>query len=373
MSAPRGLPRIAVDATVAGSNLAGSGVYARRLLEALRPALGDRLLELRAPATRTVQGPKRVADRVRNLVQDLWWTQHAVERSARGAGASMLHVPVSIGPVRTRLPLLLTIHDVTVLQTPERFTRWYRGYASWAMPRSAHAAAAIITGSQSSRADIEEWLGIPAERIVVTPYAVPHYEMPNPSAVESTRAKFGLPPRFVLTVGSIEPRKNLPRLLEAMRQLATDPDTSDVSLVHVGPAGWLTGELETTIDRLRLRDRIRFLGYVDATDLDHLYTLATVTAYASLYEGFGLPILEAMARGGTVVTSNVSSMPEVAGDAALLVDPLRPEEIAGAIRRLWTDDALGRELRAKGRARVAQFTPELMARATLAVYASVAR
>jgi glycosyltransferase involved in cell wall biosynthesis len=367
------VPICAVDATVARTNLAGSGVYARRLLEALRPALGDRLVELQAPATRAVQGPKRLSDRVRNLVQDLWWTQHEVERAARRAGASMLHVPVSIGPVRARLPLLLTIHDVTVLQTPERFTGWYRRYAGWAMPRSARAATAIITGSHSSRSDIQEWLGVPAERIVVTPYAVPHYEMPAESAIEATRAKFALPPRFVLTVGSIEPRKNLPRLLEAMRQLAAERETSDVSLVHVGPSGWLAGELEATIDRLQLRDRVRFLGYVDAADLDHLYTLATVTAYASLYEGFGLPILEAMARGGTVVTSNVSSMPEVAGDAALLVDPLRPEEIAGAIRRLWTDDALRRELRAKGRARVAHFTPEAMARATIAVYDSVGR
>jgi glycosyltransferase involved in cell wall biosynthesis len=364
--------RFAFDATVARTNRAGSGAYARRLLEGLRPMLGQRLVELDAPAARVVAGRKTVGDRMRTLATDLWWTQHAVDRAAAGARARLLHIPVGIGPVRGRLPLVLTVHDVAVLQFPERFPRWFRNYAAWAMPRSIRRADAIATVSESSRRDIVEWLRIPGDRIVVIPNAVEQRPPSDDHALAATRAKFSLPDRFVLTVGAIEPRKNLPRLLEAIASLASERGSRDVHLVHAGPPGWLADGVPEAVERLGLHDRVHFLGYVDATDLDDLYTLATVTAYPSLYEGYGLPILEAMARGSAVVTSNVSSMPEVAGGAALLVDPLRVDEIAAAIGRLWADETLQRELRARGRARASEFTIDRLARDTLALYERVA-
>jgi alpha-1,3-rhamnosyl/mannosyltransferase len=185
------------------------------------------------------------------------------------------------------------------------------------------------------------------------------------------RREYGLDSPFVLTVGHPEPRKNLPRLLRAIHQLRENASTRDVRLVHAGPTQWVDGEIQAVIRDLGLANAVRFLGYVPADDLPALYGLARVTAYPSLFEGFGLPIVEAMASGCAVVTSRVSSMPEVAGEAAILVDPTNVEEIADGIRRLWLDADLRGRYQTLGRERSAHFSLEKMARATLRAYQDV--
>jgi glycosyltransferase involved in cell wall biosynthesis len=269
---------------------------------------------------------------------------------------------------------VLTILDLSVLRFPQFFRPWFRHYARVVLPRVAQSADAIIALSCAAKADIVQALAIPEERVTVIPTGVdPSFKAlaQSPRALE-VRQRYELPDAFVLTVGSMEPRKNLPRLLEAIQRLRRDRDTAKVVLVHVGPAGWLADDLPRTVQALGLADAVRFLGYVPREDLAALYGLARVFAYPSLYEGFGLPIIEAMACGCPVVTSNLSSLPEVAGDAATLVDPGSAEEIAGAIADLWTDEARRRTLASRGRARAACFTWQRTARETGAVYEAVA-
>lgn len=179
----------------------------------------------------------------------------------------------------------------------------------------------------------------------------------------------GLVRPYVLAVGNLEPRKNLPGLLRAFARLAPEVPHD---LVLVGAEGWLTGEIHATLDELRLGGRVRMTGFVEDADLPAWYGAADLFVYPSLYEGFGLPVLEAMACGAPVVTSNVSSLPEVAGDAALLVDPSDVDSIAEEMRRGLTDAALALDLRRRGQLRAADFTWDRTAEQTVAVYREVA-
>ena len=366
--------RVALDITVANLGRAGPHVYVTELARALGALLDDRLSPIASRFAAPVGARRTMADRLRTLGRDLWWHQVGVARAARRSGAVVLHLPAGMGPVRRRLPTVLTIHDLAVLHFPELFRPWFRHYARVVLPRAARAADAIIAVSQASKADIVETLAIPEERVVVVLNGVDRCFRPVPAGSEGTpdvRRRYGLPRDFVLTVGSVEPRKNLPRLLQALARLRARPDTADVVLVHAGPEGWRAGDVSPTIRALGLSDAVRFLGYVPREDLAALYGAARLCAYPSLYEGFGLPVAEAMACGCPVVTSNVSSLPEVAGDAAVLVDPRSVDEIAAGIAALWTDETRRRDLSAKGRLRATCFTWERTARETAAVYDAV--
>lgn len=364
---------IALDVTMARLGTAGTHVYITELARSLELILGDRLRPIASRLAAPSHVPRTTGDRLRTLGRDLWWHQVGVTLAARRAGAAVLHLPAGIGPVTGRLATVLTIHDLNVLRFPRFFTPWSRHYTHLVLPRVARGADAIITVSRASKADIVQRLGISDDRVTVVPNGIDAaFAPPAPESREDVQRRYGLPPQFVLTVGSVEPRKNLPRLLEAIHRLRTRPATSEVMLVHVGPQGWLANGVADTLHALRLEDAVRFLGYVPRRDLVALYGLARLCAYPALYEGFGLPVAEAMACGCPVVTSNVSSLPEVAGDAAVLVDPGSVEAIAAGIAALWTDEARRGDLARRGQERARGFTWERAARATAAVYEAVA-
>ena len=359
---------VALDLTVAKLGRAGPHVYITELAGALEQLMGDRLRPIASRLAQLVPSQRRIGDLARTLGRDLWWHQVGVTRAARRVGAAVLHLPAGVGPMRRTMPTVLTIYDLNVLRFPRLFRPWFRYYTRVILPRAARSADAIITLSQGAKADIVEELGIAAERITVVPPGV--HPLFSPLAPGSERAaevrrRYGLAGAFVLTVGSVEPRKNLPRLFAAVEQLRRRPGTGDVALVHAGPEGWLSNGISGT-------NGVRFLGHVPREDLAALYSLARLCAYPSLYEGFGLPVAEAMACGCPVVTSNVSSMPEVAGDAAELVDPASVDAIAASIEALWTDEARRAELARRGRERARGFTWERAARETATVYAAVA-
>ena len=363
--------RIALDMTAARLGRAGPSVYTAQLAQQLATLLGDRLVPVASRLAVPPNARRTAADRLRTLGRDLWWHQLGVSLAARRAQAHLLHLPAALGPVRTLLPTVVTIHDVIILRSPELFRPWLRHYARAVLPRLARAAAAVITGSEAARADLLEMLPVKAERIAVVPYGVDPALQPVPSDSDEGRSvvrRYGLPAPYVLTVGAIEPRKNLPRLLEAVRLLRTRPATASVVLVHAGPDGWLADDVPHIVRALGLETAVRFLGYVPARDLRALYSLARVFAYPSLWEGFGLPVVEAMACGCPVVTSGLSALPEIAGGAAVLVNPHSVEDIAAAIERLWLDDSWRRQRATEGLARARCFTWERCARETLAVY-----
>jgi glycosyltransferase involved in cell wall biosynthesis len=242
----------------------------------------------------------------------------------------------------SRARRLVTIHDLTFRIGPQWFEPPLRRYLNQVVPRNARRADHILADSAATRADIVRLLKVPAEHVTVVYPGVSTDFRPLPdSETELVRQRLGLPRNFILTVGTLEPRKNLSRLLAAfalvLAQAAGRPEIpADLELLIVGRRGWLYEDFFATLRRLRLQSRVRLLEQLEA-GLPQIYNLARVFAYPSLYEGFGLPVLEAMACGTAVVTAQVASLPEISGEAATLVDPYDPAAIAAGIIAALTD------------------------------------
>jgi glycosyltransferase involved in cell wall biosynthesis len=277
--------------------------------------------------------------RLATVVRDLWWYPHGLPREARGL--DVLHCPTFRGPVRSRVPVVVTVHDLAVLRHPGTFNQWTRRYSRLAVPRVARAARRVIAVSEFTRGEIVELLGVPADRLRVIPNAVGEpFGREGPAATGD----------YVLAVGTLEPRKNLAAAQQAAGRLG-------VELKVVGAQGWGGVEVDG------------WLGRVSDEELAALYRGARCLVYPSLYEGFGIPVLEAMACGTPVVTSTGGATEEVAGGAAVLVDPHDPTAIAAGI-----EEAVARrdELRARGLERAARFTWGRVAAETRAVYEEAA-
>lgn len=268
------------------------------------------------------------------------------------------------------VPTVLTVHDLIFKLLPQYHKRLNYWFLNSAMPLFVRRADAIITISESSKKDLIQHYGTPADKIaVVYEAAAPVFQPATPFTVDHVRREYGLPDRFLLTVGTIEPRKNLSRLLEALARLrAHDPE---LHLVVVGSRGWLYQDFFRKIDELALRDVVHLPGYVLDADLPAMYCAATVLVMPSIYEGFGLPVLEAMACGTPVVSSHASSLPEIGGEAAQYFDPMDVDEMTAALRRVLTDDELRAEMRQAGLEQAAEFSWERAASETAAVYERV--
>lgn len=273
----------------------------------------------------------------------------------------------AVPPARGR-PLVVTVFDLAFLHFPEAFPLAGRRFHERSLRLTAQEASRVLVPSLATARDLEQSYGIDPERIVVTPLGV---DVPDADmrGAEALLHRLGVEGPFLLAVGTLEPRKNLPRLLRAFA--ACTAALPDHHLVVVGPTGW--GDQEPLGDavRGRLGGRIHLAGSVSDPVLHALYERAALLAYVSLHEGFGLPVLEAMAHGLPVVTSDTSSMPEVAGDAAVLVDPHDEPAIAAALLRVVGDERLRTGLRVAGRARAARFTWQETARATSRAYRDV--
>ncbi len=272
-----------------------------------------------------------------------------------------------------RKRLVVTIYDLSFVTHPEFHLPANIDHCLAGTRMAIKGADAIIAISEHTRRDLIERMGAPPERTVVTPLA------PDPGLrrvtdqerLKAIRRRYDLPEHCVLFLGALEPRKNLVRLLEAFATL-TPTLRREVWLVVAGADGWLNEAIHERVEKLNLGKIVRFIGYVPQTDLAALYSVATVFVYPSLWEGFGLPVLEAMACGAPVLTSNVSSLPEVAGDAALLVSPTDVEDIQNGLCRLLESEGLRAELVDRGYRQAARFSWERCARETLAVYSAVA-
>jgi glycosyltransferase involved in cell wall biosynthesis len=279
------------------------------------------------------------AGRASVLARELWWYPFRLARL--GGGADVLHCTTYYGPLRPRVPTVVTVHDLAVLRQPQAFPRWTRTYAPLVVPRVLKAARRVIAVSEFTASELESLLRVPREKIRVVPNAVADMFAPDGPQAEGD---------YVLAVGTLEPRKNLERAVEAAERLGVD-------LRVVGARGW--GGVEAP----------GWLGEVDDEELGRLYRGALCVVYPSVYEGFGLPVLEAMACGAAVVTSAGGATEEVAGGAAVLVDPLDARSIADGI-----ESAIARrdELRTLGLARARQFSWDESARLTGAVYGEAA-
>ncbi|MCA1554442.1 MAG: glycosyltransferase family 4 protein [Chloroflexi bacterium] len=275
-------------------------------------------------------------------------------------------------PFRRRCASVVTIHDLAFMHFPHLLTRDSAAYYGQ-VRRAVQSAEQVIAVSEATKRDVRTLLAVDERKLsVIYEAAHPRFRpLDDAELVERTRRQYGLSSPFVLFVGTIEPRKNLTALLRALRELL-DRNVS-VQLALAGKRGWLSDDVFALMTELRLQDNVRLLGPVPSDDLVALYNAAHALIMPSLYEGFGLPPLEAMACGTPVIVSNVSSLPEVVGGAGLCIPPHDPHAWADAVQRVLADDALRRELRAKGIARAQTFSWERAARETLDVYRKAAQ
>lgn len=288
-----------------------------------------------------------------------------------GCAGGLVHATDHFIPKLQRVPVVATLHDAIPLSRPEWISYSFKSLKNALWRKSARWARHIVTVSEFSKKEIAEWFGIPTARITVTPLGVCRrwFATPDREGVAQTRERYGLPERFFLFIGTLQPRKNVLRLIEAHRALPADLRAS-TPLVVGGRAGWSCDE-ELKILREGDGGGLRWLEHVPEEDLVQLFRAANAFVLPSLHEGFGLPLLEAFASGTPVVASNAGSIPEVAADAAVLVDPLDVGAMANAMQKVIEDKTLADTLRGRGRERARLFTWERTARLTANVYRQV--
>jgi len=326
--------RVALDVTPLALTKAGVARHIAGLLSGLESEPG---LELRRYS---FGGHGRALVPVR----DLGWYLAALPAQARRDRADVLHCPSQRAPVRSAVPLVVTVHDLAVLRHPETFNRWTRAYSRALLPRVVRAAARVIAVSEFTRRELVELLDVPEDKVHVIPNAV------GPPFEAHGEAESG---DYVLAVGTLEPRKNLDRLVAAFQRAGLN----GTRLLVTGSRGW--GNVEPA------GKDVQWLGFVPDAELARLYRGARCVAYVSAYEGFGLPLLEAMACGAPVVAASSGAAPEVSGGAAVLVDAGDDEAIAaGLVEAIDRAD----ELRERGLARAREFDWKRVADATVEVY-----
>uniref|UniRef100_A0A7C3APX5 Glycosyltransferase family 1 protein n=2 Tax=Thermorudis TaxID=1649508 RepID=A0A7C3APX5_9BACT len=295
------------------------------------------------------------------------WEQTIGPVAARRRRVDLLHAPVNVVPLAGPRPQVLTVHDLAFLHYPEHYPLLKRRYLAALTKLSARRADAVIAVSTQTRDDVVELLAVPPEKVVVVPNGVDGSLRPvrDDRLLEAFRRAQGLPNEFFLFLGTLQPRKNVEGLLHAYARVRAE---ISMPLVIAGARGWRESSIFQLVQKLDLTDQVRFAGYVNPDELALWYSAATVFVYPSLYEGFGLPVLEAMACGVPVITSSVSSLPEVAGDAAILVDPRDTDSLARALRELAGSPRLRAQLAAAGLERSRGFSWERTASETLEVY-----
>jgi len=354
----------------------GIGTYIRNLLRHLSRV--DRETEFvllsrpedRDALARLGENFRAVAEKAGNYsVSEQWRVPLALRRER----VELFHAPHYVLPPLVTCRSVVTIHDCIHLMFPQYLpNRFAFLYARGSIAAASRRATRVLTVSESSKRDILRFVDTPPEKIdvIYNAYDERFAVEPCEQDVVRVRERYQLRDPFVLYAGNVKPHKNLGRLIEAF-DLVRRQGLDNLKLVLIGDDISKYAALRRAVHQHQLHQHVRFLGYLPEETLAVMYRLASVFVFPSLYEGFGLPPLEAMASGTPVVTSNMSSLPEVTGDAAVLVDPYDPRAIADGIYRVITDEALRRDLRARGLARAKQFSWEASVRRVRDIYGQV--
>ena len=366
--------RIAIDAHSVGTQLAGNETYAVNLIEALAEV--DQSNQYTLYVTRQ-SAIDRFANRwpnfnVKRTVPHTPLVRIPVTLSAelRRNPVDVLHVQYTAPPLAP-CPVVATIHDLSFEHLPETFNRRSRAQLRLTVRRTARKAAQILTLSEFSRRDIVNTYSIALDRVSVTPAAAPSHFKPiaDETELRKIREIYGIERDYILSVSSIQPRKNLIRLIEAYSCLrGLRPEGKLPQLVLVGKRGWLDNETFRVAQQHSANNDIAFTGYVAENDLPALYSGATCFVYPSFFEGFGLPVLEAMQCGAPVIAGNRTSIPEVVGKAGLLFDPFDTNSLVQALTRVLDDSEYRAALRVQGLERAREFDWKQTARMTLQAY-----
>lgn len=360
-------PVIGIDASRAfAAQATGTEHYST---EVIRRLVERRRWGYRLYCRQSLDQPPPGAD-LRLLRPGRLWTHLALGRELARARPDLLFVPAHVLPLRPLVPAVVTVHDLGYLAWPEAHTWLQRFYLHWSTRRHVRRARWLIADSAVTRADLVRHYGADPARVAVVHLGVDEDLAPAPpAAVDQLRARLGLPPGlpYFVHVGTRQPRKNLRRLIQAFAAAA---QRSDAALVLAGGSGWGGEDLAGEAERCGVARRVLLAGYLPRPDLAALYSGALAALLPSLYEGFGLTALEAMACGTPVLCSNTSSLPEVVGAAALQFDPLDVPAMAAAMDRVVGEDALRARLVALGHRRASQFTWARCAAATESVLAT---
>ena len=365
--------KLAFDNCFARRNPTGTGVYAARLLEKLQESSDVAVTVLEGWPDESLGGS--YARRMAKIIGNMVWTHMDLPFRVWKRGFDVLHSPAFVAPAKSICPVVITVHDTTYLRYPSHFAAWWVHYMKSVMPIAVRSAAAIICPSEHSKSDVVEAYNLPPEKVRVVLQGVDHGNF-RPGVVmnEAWAREAGITKKYVLHVGGFYERKNIPTLLRAIAHLQASGKWQEKQLVLAGaPAPGIKGadEIRQTIADLKLSSSVVLPGRVSDENLAGLYAQAALVVMPSLYEGFGFPVLEAMAAGTPVVASNISSLPEVAGDSAILVPPKDAVALAEAIARILENNDLAADLKARGLARARQFTWQRTARETIAVYRSI--
>ncbi len=365
--------RFSVDAHAIGCHLTGNEVYIRNLLNEFAHLDQDSHVVAYISKPNAPEFiPKRFETRwvSDNPYKRLAWD---MPRHVAHDHPDLLHVQYT-GPLGTSVPLVVSIHDVSYLEHPEYFSTFRATQLKLTVKRTAERAAKILTPSEFSKTAIMRHYGIEDERVVVVPNAVSSQFVPmdRNQAQARIQRKLGIPAPFVLTIGDLQPRKNHMGLLHAFEQVIASHPKLPHHLVFAGKETWYSPRLHEAVAKSKVADRIHFTGFVEDEDVVTLYGACDLFVYPSFYEGFGLPILEAMACGRAVACSNATAMPEVAGSAALLFDPKNTEEMAHMICDALLNPDVRTRLELLGPQHAATFSWEKAAAETLNVYYEVA-
>jgi glycosyltransferase involved in cell wall biosynthesis len=365
--------RIAFDGTTLTPGRTGVGYYTEHLLQHLArevAATGDEIVVLSnqpIDTERPLPPHVRVHEGHRFPVR-IGWMQLRAQRALDAVRPDIAHFTNGMMPIGSPVSTIVTIHDMSLRLYPQCHPVRRLLLNRPLMHAAIQQAASIVTVSDSARRDLLRFHGLPADRVsVVHEAASPAFRPITDRAwLDRVRSRYGLPLRFVLYVGTIEPRKNLLRLVDAFAQARRRGVPHH--LVCVGPYGWSSRDLTGRINHLGLQDAVHFTGYAPFEDLPAIYNLGEFFIFPSLYEGFGLPVVEAMASGLPVITSSTSSLGEIAADAALTIDPTSTDAIADAIVSLAADEPLRREYSQRGVRRARAFSWTQTAKDMLAVY-----
>ena len=370
---------VCLDVSPAVHHRAGSGRYAQELtaaLVAIDPE-NEHVAFYNRPSEARIDPPLDQLPHLTTTLPNKFWRMSVLlahfarlPQDRLFPSVDLFHATDHLLPWLSCVKSVFTLHDLTFCLHSQMHSSWNRWFLTLMVPRFLRAANAVIADSECTKGDATRLYGIDEAKIkVIYPGVKARFHPADSETIEAARARYSLPERFILFVGTIEPRKNLNTLLEAYQALRSRG--SNFNLVIVGKTGWLYESLFRRLRELGVEGEVAFPGFIPDVDLPALYSAADLFVFPSLYEGFGLPPLEAMACGTPVIVSDTSSLPEVVGDAGLLVDPYDVKGLAIAIERVLTDAQLQTEMRTKGLERAKQFTWEKAARETLAVYETV--